>query len=55
MDEFEDYGQVFDVNIKRRTGKSYCNGYVKMKNRIIADQAINGVENKKYFYLKNEF
>lgn len=47
MDEFEDYGQVLDINIRRRSGKSYCNGFVKMKNRSNADQAIDGIQNKK--------
>ena len=47
MDEFEDYGQILDINIKRKSGKSYCYGYVKMKNRNVAEQAINGIQNKK--------
>lgn len=49
MDEFQDFGQVLDINIKRKSGKSYCNGYVKMKNRISAEQAIDGIQNKKYY------
>jgi len=49
LDEFQDFGQVLDINIKRRSGKSYCNGYVKMKNRVIAEQAIDGIQNKKYY------
>lgn len=48
MDEFEDFGQILDINIRRRIGKSFCNGYVKMKNRSIAEQAIDGIQNKKY-------
>jgi RNA recognition motif-containing protein len=47
-DEFENFGQILDLNIKRRTGKNYCYGYVKMKNKSAAEQAIDGIQNKKY-------
>jgi len=50
MDEFEDFGQILDIIICRKSGKNYNNGYVKMKNRSIADQAIEGILNKKYFF-----
>ena len=43
MEEFKRYGDVIDLNIKRKNGKSNYYGYVLMKSKTSAEQATNHI------------
>jgi hypothetical protein len=43
MDEFRRYGEVLDLSIKRNNGKGNYYGYVIMKSKSAAEQAVQSI------------